>query len=184
VRLPISNVAIDSPFLFGYEEGHRIKLTILEQLSSMPEHSTLIVDFANVQFIDVTCAEELIVGCLKIARENNSGNRFLVLEHLADQHKENIHTALTLAKQAILAKTGESWRVLGHIPEGLFESLNFVIAHGRVLAHDLATELELSSVSLATQKLYVLHQFRLLDRKPAQSASETRPLLYEYFSLV
>jgi hypothetical protein len=178
------NIKINNHFLFGYEEGYKIKQSVLKKLASMPDQSILAIDFANVQFIDVTCAEELIVKSLMIAREKHSGERFLILKHLSKQHEENIDTALKIAKQAILAEVDGMWRALGNIPENLCGPLNFVIQNGKVTAEELATYLDLPSVSLATKKLNALYQFKLLDRQRAQSDPDLEFQFYEYYSLV
>jgi hypothetical protein len=153
--------------LIGRDEGERIKNLVCQRLKELSAMTVLCLDFHRIRFVDVSGADEVVVKVLARLIAGEFPDRFLILTRIDSQHRENIATALEVAKKAVLVDLGgDHWTVLGHLNAALRRVLMYICRTGAATARELVDDLGIEPVNTASTRLIQLYQDRLIAREP------------------
>jgi hypothetical protein len=153
---------IDKGILNGREKGREIQQRILGHLARV--EGTMIVDFSRVQFMDFSCADEVITVPLRRVLAGEFEGRFIVLKGLKESVFENVEAVLKLRNlQCIfIDRMGES-NVIGELKRPLRETLELVLKRGKITAREAADALSLK-INTSSNRLSQLSSLKLIRR--------------------
>jgi len=181
VRYPLSP---EMGFLIGREEGIRLKELICNELQAAKINTVLILDFNAVEFIDVSCADELVVKVLARLQAGEFPDRFLVLEGLKPQHQENIEAALSVGGKAVFAHNGSSWITLGDLISSYRDALEVVNGKRLITARELFDAMHYETINESSTKLSALYKQCLIGREPYRRPVRGGGRQFRYLSLL
>jgi hypothetical protein len=120
------------------------------------------LDFGAVEFLDFSCADELVRGLLEELAAREGGARRVVLRHLSPPVRENIAAVLELRKSVGLIENGMV-EPLGPLSAPLRETLDLVIRNKRATARDVADHFQVA-INTASNRLASLTEQGLILR--------------------
>ena len=170
--------------LITRDVGRQVKEAVCDRLDELAANSVLALDFAGVRFMDVSCADEVVVRVLARLEAGEFPDRFIVLANLADQHRENIAAALTVAKKTVLTEMGKKASVLGELVGNYRDALDAIMASKAITARELQGEMEYNTINEASSKLTFLYQRCLIAREPFREAVRGGGRQFRYLSLL
>lgn len=171
-------------FLIGRTEGVRIKQQLCETLNSLLSNTVLILDFTHVEFIDVSCADEIVSKVRARIQSGEFLDRFLILDGLKQQHRENIEAALLGGKRAVLAYTDGNWLALGEMVGSYRDALYAVNKMGSATARELFDKMRYETINQSSTTLSVLYKLSLIGREPYRHPVVGGGRQFRYLSLV
>lgn len=174
----------EAGLLIGREEGKKIKEAICKQLEDLAPNTVLQLDFKQVEFVDVSCADEIVVKVLARLQAGEFPDRFLILSNIKAQHRENVETALEVAEKAVIVKGLKSSSILGKLMNSYRRALEEVMRRGAITARELQQALKYSTVNEASTKLSYLYQQRLIAREPFRRPVRGGGRQFKYLSLL
>lgn len=171
-------------FLIGREEGVRLKETICKELEQLEPNTVLVLDFSKVEFIDVSCADELVVKVLARLQAGEIPDRFLTLSALKPQHRENIEAALSVGSKAVFSQNGKEWLTLGELISSYREALSVVNQHKVITARELFEAMHYETINESSTKLSALYKLCLIGREPYRRPVRGGGRQFRYLSLL
>ena len=187
--IPFKVEAVGAPnkekdLLIMREIGKKTKEAICKKLSELERNTVLEMDFSSIRFIDVSCADEVVVKVLSRLEAGEYPDRFIILSHINAQHRENIETALKVAKKAVIIKEEGGYRILGELVNSYRKALSKVMELGSITARDLQEKMGYNTVNQASTKLIFIYQRCLIAREPYREAVRGGGRQFRYFSLL
>ncbi len=176
--------SIQPGLLVTREVGDDTKEAICRQLKVLPLNTVMELDFLNIRFIDVSCADEVVVRVLAELEVGELPDRFMILTNVQEQHVENIDVALKVAKKAVLARTEQEWRIFGELAKSLHDALKQVIEAKEITARELQTRMGYTTINQASTVLVSLYEKRLVAREPFRESVPGGGRQFKYLSLV
>ena len=164
--------------------GEKTKEAICRKLSQLERNTVLEMDFSSIRFIDVSCADEVVVKVMARLEAGEYPDRFIILSHIDTQHRENIETALKVAKKAVIVKENEGWSLLGELVNSYRKALSKVMEFGSITARELQKEMGYNTVNQASTKLIFIYQRCLIAREPYREAVRGGGRQFRYLSLL
>ncbi len=174
----------ETGFLIGREEGKKIKEAICKQLEGLTPNTVLQLDFGRVEFVDVSCADEIVVKVLARLQAGEFPDKFFILSNIKAQHRENVETALEIAEKAVIVKELKSFSILGKLMNSYRQALEEVMRRGAITARELQQALKYSTVNEASTKLSYLYQQCLIAREPFRRPVRGGGRQFRYLSLL
>ncbi len=171
-------------FLIGREEGVRLKEAICGELAEQPVNTVLSLDFSAVEFVDVSCADELVVKVLARLQAGELPDRFLILAGLKAQHRENIEAALSVGGKAVFAEADGAWTTLGELISSYREALEVVNRQGVITARELFEAMHYETINESSTKLSALYKLCLIGREPYRRPVRGGGRQFRYLSLL
>jgi len=171
-------------FLIGREEGVRLKEEICKFLGEQETNTALVLDFSQVEFIDVSCADELVVKVLARLQAGEIPDRFLILSALKPQHRENIEAALTVGGKAVFVQTEDSWTTLGELISSYRDALEVVNGKNVITARELYDEMHYETINESSTKLSALYKLCLIGREPYRRPVRGGGRQFRYLSVL
>jgi len=138
---------------------------VWDRIEQMGPNCVLRLDFHNVQFIDVSCADEVVGRILARLEAGELRDRYMILSGVKNQHKENIDTALRVSKKAIIVVNDGKWGFLGELVKSHQEVLAHVVQKNGITASELKEKMAYWSVNQASASLGALYKKRLIARE-------------------
>ncbi len=175
-------------------QGRRVQQEIDTLLRQLPPNSVLVVDFAGVEMMDYSFADEALGAIFSRMSAREYPDRYIVLAsgegELDEALLENVEVALRQRDVAALvlpkdhiseagntissalpivlrAEAAEDWRVAGTLPQHLVDTLRAVMEKQQVTVRELADELKIDSPTACNNRIARLHQLRLVRREAA-----------------
>lgn len=187
--IPFEVEAVGAPkneknLLIMREIGEKTKEAICRKLSGLNLNTVLEMNFGSIRFMDVSCADEVVVKVLARLEAGEYPDRFIVLSRVGVQHRENIEAALKAAKKAVIVKENEGWGLLGELVNSYRETLSKVMALGSITARELQEEMGYNTVNEASTKLIFIYQRCLIAREPSREAVRGGGTQFRYISLL
>lgn len=171
-------------FLIGREEGVRLKEDICKNLDEQEPNTVLVLDFSEVEFIDVSCADELVVKVLARLQAGEFPDRFLILSGLKPQHKENIEAALSVGGKAVFVRTDDGATTLGELISSYRDALDVVNQKSIITARELFDEMHYETINESSTKLSALYKLCLIGREPYRRPVRGGGRQFRYLSLL
>lgn len=171
-------------FLIGREEGGCLKELICKELDQQEANTVLFLDFSAVKFVDVSCADELVVKVLARLQAGEFPDRFLVLAGLKPQHRENVEAALSVSGKVVFVQTGEEWTTLGELISSYREALEVVNDMKLITARELFDAMHYETINESSTKLSALYKLCLIGREPYRRPVRGGGRQFRYLSLL
>ena len=175
-------------------QGRRVQQELDTLLRQLPPDSVLVVDFAGVEMMDYSFADEALGAIFSRMSAREYPDRYIVLAsgegELDSALLENVEVALRQRDVAALvlpkdqindasdaiasalpivlrAEAAEAWSVAGTLPQHLVDTLRAVMEKQQVTVRELADELKIDSPTACNNRIARLHQLRLVRREAA-----------------
>ena len=175
--------APEKDLLITRQVGYETKERICGELAQLEPNTVLDLDFHAIRFMDVSCADEMIVRVLARLEAGEYPDRFITLSHIDVQHRENIEAALKIARKATLVRQEESWEILGELVNSHRTALAKVMEMRSVTARELQQELDYKTINESSTRLTFLYQRCLIAREPFREAVRGGGRQFRYLSL-
>jgi hypothetical protein len=143
---------------------------LYRSIKNRPEGGYVVVDFAGIDLLSFTLADE-VAGELCRARIGR-----IILTNLNPECADTISASLRLRNEAVLAYRGTTAVILGHYPDFLLQSFNYVLEHQPVTAAQLAGDFDIK-VAVAAERLRRLMEWGFVIR---DTRASTRRPIFEY----
>ncbi len=166
------------------ETGVVIRERLERELIAESEPTAAFLDFSGVEVIDYSCADEVIAKLISRLLSGEYGEKFVVLENLSLNQRENIEVALERKKLAVLyLREGGGWQVIGFLNNYLRKTLISVMGKGSITLRELARE---DGIELNTggTRLLNLYKKRLIWRSEEISKEGGRQFAYKSLTAV
>lgn len=176
----------DDSMLLMRAVGKATKEAICQKLEALDSNTVLELDFSHIQFMDVSCADEVTVKVLARLEAGEFPERHIVLSGLQEQHIENIQFALEAAEKAAISIAAGEWRVLGKLNAGYMEALKKVAeSDGGITAKELMDVMVgYKAINEASSRLSVLYKKSLIGRVPQRESVRGGGRQFRYLSLL
>jgi len=184
VRLVVSEAcrklfAGEAVHLVTRETGQAVRSFIAGELGTSAPGSVMTLDFSGIGIIDFSCADECLAKLVTRLIAGEYGAKYLRLAGLGESQRENIHVALERKRlPALLVHPDGSWDCLGTITPHLRETLQLLVARGRISAREMVGLLDLELTTSST-RLGSLHRLRLVTRRERIIGDGGREFVYE-----
>ena len=175
--------APEKDLLITREVGYETKEHICRELARLDPNTVLDLDFRAIRFMDVSCADEMIVRILARLEAGEYPDRFITLSHIDVQHRENIEAALKIARKATLVRQEKSWEIFGELVNSHRTALAKVMEMHSVTARELQQELDYKTINESSTRLTFLYQHCLIAREPFREAVRGGGRQFRYLSL-
>ena len=114
--------------LSGRDRGEVLLNQLMAFMQTADNDAVTPLDFANVSFIDISCADELLCKLLMRIGSGELGNRFTFIQNANDSVRETFEAVLKLRDLAALFKDDEGdIHVLGVLKTPIREALDVVL---------------------------------------------------------
>lgn len=144
-------IELPGPVLGGRD--HAMKTELLTRLHNMPVNSLLVLDCAQVQFMDYSWADEVVANLLEATRAADT-QRFLVVRGPSASVAESIEAAVALhGLTCVKVDRAGTPTVLGSLSPALLQTYNLAVARGQISAQDLPDSLSPSTKSNRLKEL-------------------------------
>lgn len=186
-RFPFEVRAIGSSepgLLVTREVGDDTKEAVCRQLAALTLNTVMELDFSNIRFIDVSCADEVVVRVSARLEAGEFPDRFMILTNVQEQHTENIHVALKVAKKAVLVRNERGRQILGELITSFRDALESVIESKEITAKELQQKMGYATINQASTVLTSLYDKRLVARIPFPQPVQGGGRQFKYLSLV
>lgn len=167
-----------SNHLVTRETGKVIREKIERELEAEEERAIIALDFSDAGVIDFSCADEVVAKLISRLLSGEYGDKYLFLQGLNSNHRENLQVALERKKlAALVAKDDRSWETLGLLLPYLEETLKVVMENGKITARELSQRLSIELNTSGT-RLLNLHRLRLCTRIEEPQVEKGRQFVY------
>lgn len=148
--------------LNGRDTGAALRREILRYMEQHGWDRVYYINFAAVEFLDFSSADELVRGLLEELAAREGGERRVILRGLSAVVRENIGAVLEIRKAVCLIENGLV-APLGPLSAPLRETLDLVIRNKRATARDVADHFQVA-INTASNRLASLTEQGLILR--------------------
>ncbi|HWO96376.1 MAG TPA: hypothetical protein VNM45_08595 [Bacillus sp. (in: firmicutes)] len=152
--------------LIGRRPMIPLNQNVMKQIKSAPYGSVMAIDMDQVEGMNGSGIDEVIVKPLKwLRQEYKSQNKYLYLVNLSEEedHLYNLKKTLRDEEVVILAQSEISPEIIGDLGEASRELLEFTYKHKKLTARFAADKLE-KKLNLVSTQLTKLYELRLMKR--------------------
>ena len=165
--------------LSGRRRGGELLDLVSDHLRSTGPDGVTPLDFSQVDFIDISCADEcftkllLRIGCGEI------GGRYVYVRAANESVTETLEAVLKLRGLAALCKTGDGVRLLGELKTPIREALDVMVEKKQGTSSEIAEALG-KNINIACNRLNALQRMGLVCRvKDTSVEGGGRQFVYE-----
>ena len=149
--------------LSGRTKGAELLEDFMGAIRRKPEYSVTPLDFSNISFIDVSCADELLHKLLLRLRSGELGNRYVYLKGVNTSLRETIEAVLQLRDLAVLFKWEGGVVLLGVLKRPMREALDVMLELKCATSAKLSAALN-KNVNIVCNRLNALQRMGLVCR--------------------
>jgi hypothetical protein len=144
--------------------GQVIRERIERDIAKEKNGEVIALDFSKIGIIDYSCADEIVAKLISRLVSGEYGERYIVLNGLNENQKENIEVALERKDLAVMAEMKDGKKLLvGNLNNYLKETLNLILSKGKISGSELSKFLKLPANTSGT-RLLNLYKKRLVRR--------------------
>lgn len=146
--------------------GVAVRKAIEAALAEQPEPNVTIIDFAHVNLLDFSCADEVVGKLLDAYRHvNGRPQRYFLIRGVHDGHLEAIEAVLERYDLAVIVEdTSGTMRLVGSLDDGARRAWQVVHQHGRIMPQEVERALG-APAEHAVRALDDLWERRLVMRR-------------------
>jgi hypothetical protein len=168
-RLPPFHLTSPSRILSGRDRGGALLEELTERLRASQPDAVTPLDFAKIDFVDISCADEFLTKLLMRIGSGELGARYVTLRGANLSVRETLEAVLTLRGLAALHSEGDRTEVLGTLKAPIREALDVILAKKSGTSSEIARELG-KNINIACNRLNVLQRMGLVCRAREGSA--------------
>jgi len=184
LKYTIFKLTTKDGLLVTREMGKKKKEEICSKLEKASTNEVLIIDFTDIQFIDASCADEIVVRVMARLEANEFPQTYVLFKNIADQHNDNIDLALTVADKLIMAFSGRKWWMLGTMNQGYRDALRKIVELKETTAREFQKAMDYKTINEASTKLSRLYEKGLIAREPFRESVRGGGRQFRYISLL
>ena len=137
------------------------------------------MDFSQVQFIDISCADEFFAKLIMRIGSGELGTRYVYVMNANESVRETLEAALKLKSLAALCNEGETVHALGTLKTPIREALDVMLARKSGTSSEIADALG-KNINIACNRLNRLLKMGLVCRtRDASVQGGGRQFIYE-----
>ena len=140
--------------LSGRPKGAALLEALMAHLQLSQYNTAIALDFEQVQFVDVSCADEMLKKLLLRLRSGELKNRFVFIVSANASVRETVEAVLQLRDLAVLAEDGEGGvELLGALKTPMREALDVLLSENAPLLPKFQSRSIKTSISYATDSM-------------------------------
>lgn len=149
--------------LSGRPKGAELLEAIMMHMGQAPEHSVTPLDFSNINFMDVSCADEMLNKLIMRIRSGELEGRYLTVHGTNASLRETIEAVLQLRDLAALAIEDGEAVLLGQLKRPMHEALEVLLRYKSITSAEMASVLK-KNVNIVCNRLNALQRMGLVCR--------------------
>lgn len=160
-----------SPFVFSAEQGilsgrskgaHLLD-ALMAHLLKCPDQCAFALDFSQISFVDVSCADEMLNKLLLRLRSGELGNRFVYIAGANTSVRETVEAVLQLRELSVLLEDEAGIQLLGALKRPMREALDVLIERKCATSAEISETLD-KNVNIVCNRLNALQRMGLVCR--------------------
>ena len=155
--------AAEQGILSGRPKGAELLADLMAHLLCGSDNSATPLNFSQVSFMDVSCADEMLNKLLLRLRSGELGSRFVYIAQANTSVRETIEAVLQLRELAVLHRAEEQVEVLGALKRPMREALDVLLARKCATSAELSEALD-KNVNIVCNRLNALQRLGLVCR--------------------
>ena len=163
IQSPPHLLKSDNGILSGRDLGERLLDELTGALRGSPPDSVIPLDFSNIQFVDISAADEFLCKLLMRIASGELGTRYVFITGANESIRETIEAVLKLRDIAALCKEGDKRLILGVLKTPMREALDVILAARQGTSAELAQRLD-KNINIACNRLNALQKMGLVCR--------------------
>lgn len=166
--------------LSGRDRGEILLTHVMAHMRAEEADVVTPLDFSNVSFIDISCADEFLSKLLMRIGSGELGNRFAFVQNANASVRETLEAVMKLRDLAVLFKNGDGSPVLlGTLKTPIREALYVVLEKKKGTSSEFAQALR-KNINIACNRLNALQKMGLVCRvRDGSVAGGGRQFFYE-----
>jgi DNA-binding transcriptional ArsR family regulator len=153
----------DSGILSGRDLGERLLDQLTLHLRDAEPDSATPLDFSDIQFVDISAADEFLCKLLMRIASGELGTRYVFISGANESIRETFEAVLKLRDLAALCKEGDDRIILGVLKTPMREALEVILAARQGTSAELAQRLD-KNINIACNRLNALQKMGLVCR--------------------
>lgn len=169
----------ESGILSGRSRGEALLQELSEYLRHTEPDAVTPLDFSQVQFIDISCADECLTKLLLRIGSGELGTRYVYMTGGNESVRETVEAVMKLRGLATLFKTDDEVQILGTLKTPIREALTVMLELKSATSSEISKALN-KNVNIACNRLSVLQRMGLVCRvKDGSVQGGGRQFFYE-----
>ena len=150
--------------LSGRPKGGALLEALMAHLQQCEDRTVVPLDFKQVQFVDVSCADEMLNKLLLRLRSGELKNRFVFIVSANASVRETVEAVLQLRDLAVLAEDGEGGvELLGALKTPMREALDVLLERKCATSAEVSEQID-KNVNIVCNRLNALQRLGLVCR--------------------
>ena len=154
---------VQQGILSGRPKGAELLEHLMGHLLRSPDNAATPLDFAQVSFIDVSCADEMLNKLLLRLRSGEMGSRYVYVAVANASVRETIEAVLQLRELAVLYRNGDQVELLGTLKRPMREALDVLLQRKCATSAEVSDVLN-KNVNIVCNRLSALQRMGLVCR--------------------
>jgi len=173
VAAPVQKRGIErgNPFVFvaeqgilsGRPKGAELLDVLMGHLLGCSDLCAFALDFSQISFVDVSCADEMLNKLLLRLRSGELGNRFVYIKGANASVRETIEAVLQLRDLSVLLEDEAGIQLLGALKRPMREALDVLIEKKCATSAEISEILD-KNVNIVCNRLNALQRMGLVCR--------------------
>lgn len=160
---PAYRFKVQQGILSGRPKGAELLDDLMGYLLRGPDNATTPLDFNQVSFIDVSCADEMLNKLLLRLRSGEMGSRYVYIKVANASVRETIEAVLQLRELAVLYRSGDQIELLGMLKRPMREALDVLLERKCATSAEVSDVLN-KNVNIVCNRLNALQRMGLVCR--------------------
>ena len=160
---PAYRFKVQQGILSGRPKGAELLDDLMGYLLRGPDNAATPLDFNQVSFIDVSCADEMLNKLLLRLRSGEMGSRYVYIKVANTSVRETIEAVLQLRELAVLYRSGDQIELLGMLKRPMREALDVLLERKCATSAEVSDVLN-KNVNIVCNRLNALQRMGLVCR--------------------
>ena len=160
---PAYRFKVQQGILSGRPKGAELLDDLMGYLLRGPDNAATPLDFNQVSFIDVSCADEMLNKLLLRLRSGEMGSRYVYIKVANASVRETIEAVLQLRELAVLYRSGDQIELLGMLKRPMRETLDVLLERKCATSAEVSDVLN-KNVNIVCNRLNALQRMGLVCR--------------------
>ena len=156
-------LAAHNGILTGRARGEEILEQVMDHLRAAPFDTVIPLDFGQVEFVDISCADEFLARLLMRIGSGELGTRFIFVQNVNPSVRETLEAVLRLRGLTALIRHDHHVIVAGELKRPMRETLDVLIEKKHVTSSEVAEVLD-KNVNIVCNRLNALQRMGLVCR--------------------
>ena len=160
---PAYRFGVQQGILSGRPRGAELLEDLMGYLLRGPDNAATPLDFTQVSFIDVSCADEMLIKLLLRLRSGEMGSRYVYIKVANTSVRETIEAVLQLRELAVFYRIGDQIELLGMLKRPMRETLDVLLERKCATSAEVSDVLN-KNVNIVCNRLNALQRMGLVCR--------------------